>query len=82
VKLKEQLKFFSFFLKILGMKSYRGISRKTRRSYPQYAGTAGMLLHVNGKFTMGKLKSYLFTKGSYWLSSSHHFERFTVATMT
>jgi len=24
-----------------------------------YAGTPGMLLHINGKFTMGKLKSSL-----------------------
>ena len=24
-----------------------------------YAGAAGMLLHINGKFTMGKLKSSL-----------------------
>jgi hypothetical protein len=31
--------------------------------YPVYtppAGAAGMLLHINGKFTMGKLKSSLF----------------------
>jgi hypothetical protein len=27
--------------------------------YTPYAGTAGMLLHINGKFTMGKLKSSL-----------------------
>jgi hypothetical protein len=25
--------------------------------YTPYAGAAGMLLHINGKFTMGKLKS-------------------------
>jgi len=25
--------------------------------YTQYAGAAEMLLHINGKFTMGKLKS-------------------------
>jgi hypothetical protein len=24
--------------------------------YTPYAGAAGMLLHINGKFTMGKLK--------------------------
>jgi hypothetical protein len=29
-----------------------------RRIYTPYAGAAGMLLHINGKFTMGKLKSY------------------------
>jgi hypothetical protein len=28
--------------------------------YTAYAGAAGMLLHINGKFTMGKLKSSLF----------------------
>ena len=27
--------------------------------YTSYAGAAGMLLHINGKFTMGKLKSSL-----------------------
>ena len=27
--------------------------------YTPYAGAAGMLLHINGKFTMGKLKSSL-----------------------
>jgi hypothetical protein len=27
--------------------------------YTPYAGVAGMLLHVNGKFTMEKLKSSL-----------------------
>jgi hypothetical protein len=25
--------------------------------FTPYAGAAGMLLHINGKFTMGKLKS-------------------------
>jgi hypothetical protein len=27
--------------------------------YTPYAGATGMLLHINGKFTMGKLKSSL-----------------------
>jgi len=27
-----------------------------------YVGAAGMLLHINGKFTMGKLKSSLVVK--------------------
>jgi len=27
--------------------------------YTPYAGVAGMLLHINGKFAMGKLKSPL-----------------------
>jgi hypothetical protein len=27
--------------------------------YTLYAGAAGMLLHINGKFTMGKLKMIL-----------------------
>jgi hypothetical protein len=27
--------------------------------YTPYAGAAGMLLHINGKFTMGKLRWYL-----------------------
>ena len=27
--------------------------------YTPYAGAAGMLLHINGKFTMGQLKSSL-----------------------
>jgi hypothetical protein len=26
--------------------------------YTAYAGAAGMLLHINGKFTMGKLKEF------------------------
>ena len=30
-----------------------------REIYTPYAGVAGMLLHINGKFTMGKLKSSL-----------------------
>jgi hypothetical protein len=25
--------------------------------YTPYAGAAGMVLHINGKFTMGKMKS-------------------------
>jgi hypothetical protein len=36
-----------------------GISNQLRYIYP-YACAAGMLLHINGKFTMGKLKSSLF----------------------
>jgi hypothetical protein len=27
--------------------------------YTLYAGAAGMLLHINGKYTMGKLKSWV-----------------------
>ena len=27
--------------------------------YTPYAGAAGILLHINGKFTMGKLKVYI-----------------------
>ena len=30
------------------------------KRYTPYAGDAGMLLHINGKFTMGKSKSSLF----------------------
>ena len=30
-----------------------------RETYTPYAATAWMLLHMNGKFTMGKLKSSL-----------------------
>jgi hypothetical protein len=30
-----------------------------RGIYTPYAGAAGLLLHINGKFTMGKLKSSL-----------------------
>jgi hypothetical protein len=33
-----------------------GISDQLRDIYTPYAGVAGMLLHMNGKFTMGKLK--------------------------
>jgi len=33
-----------------------GISDERRDKYP-YAGSAENLLHINGKFTMGKLKS-------------------------
>jgi hypothetical protein len=29
------------------------------KRYTPYAGAAGMLLHINGKFTMGKSKSSL-----------------------
>ena len=36
-----------------------GISDQPRDIYIPYAGAAGMLLHINGKFTMGKLKSFL-----------------------
>jgi hypothetical protein len=37
-----------------------GISYQLRDVVP-YADAAGMLLHVNGKFTLGKLKSSLLT---------------------
>jgi hypothetical protein len=30
-----------------------------REIYTPYAGASGILLHINGKFTMGKLKSSL-----------------------
>jgi hypothetical protein len=30
-----------------------------RGIYTPYTGAAGLLLHINGKFTMGKLKSTL-----------------------
>jgi hypothetical protein len=33
--------------------------RIIREIYAPYAGASGMLLHINGKFTMGKLKSSL-----------------------
>ena len=36
-----------------------------------YAGAAGMLLHINGKFTMGKLKSSLLSK-SFVLNNPHY----------
>ena len=36
-----------------------GISYHLRDIYTPYPGTAGMVLHINGKFTMGKLKSSL-----------------------
>jgi hypothetical protein len=40
-----------------------GISYQLRYIYiVPYAGAAGMLLHINGKFTMGKLKSSLLSK--------------------
>jgi hypothetical protein len=32
-----------------------------REIYTPYAGASGILLHINGKFTMGKLKSSLLT---------------------
>ena len=35
------------------------LSRKTYEINTPYAGAAGMLLHISGKFTMGKLKSSL-----------------------
>ena len=31
----------------------------SERLYTPYAGAAGMLLHINGKLTMGKMKSSL-----------------------
>jgi hypothetical protein len=34
-------------------------------SSERYAGAAGMLLHINGKFTMGKLKSSLCRRASF-----------------
>jgi hypothetical protein len=34
-----------------------GISYQLREIYITYADAAGMLLNINGKFTMGKLKS-------------------------
>jgi hypothetical protein len=37
--------------------------------YTRYAGGAGILLHINGKFTMGKLKAFLLSK-SFALSRS------------
>jgi hypothetical protein len=35
-----------------------------------HAGAAGMLLHMNGKFTMGKLKSSLFICGMLYFKLS------------
>ena len=32
------------------------------KRYTPYAGAAGMLLHINGKFTMGRLKSSFVVK--------------------
>ena len=43
---------------LIGTTSSR-ISYILRAIYTPYAGAAGMLLHINGKFTMGKLKSSL-----------------------
>jgi len=37
----------------------RNIVSTERDIYTPYAGAVGMLLHINGKFTMGKLKSSL-----------------------
>jgi hypothetical protein len=33
-----------------------GISNQLEDMYSPYTGTTGILLHANGKFTMGKLK--------------------------
>jgi hypothetical protein len=33
--------------------------RINQEIYTPYSGAAGVLLHINGKFTMGKLKSSL-----------------------
>jgi hypothetical protein len=35
------------------------IEKLIQLKFTPYAGAAGMLLHINGKFTMGKLKSSL-----------------------
>jgi hypothetical protein len=47
-----------YLIELVGPTSSR-ISYKLRDIYTPYAGAAGMLLHMNGKFTMGKLKSSL-----------------------
>jgi hypothetical protein len=57
--------------------SYRGFSRKMKRSYPDpliYADAAGMLLHINGKFTMEKLKSSLLSQISFLTALMVNFE--------
>jgi hypothetical protein len=33
--------------------------RINRETHTPYAGATGMLQHINGKFTMGKLKPFL-----------------------
>jgi hypothetical protein len=40
--------------------------------YTQYAGAAGLLLHINGKFTMGKFKSSLFFRKNSFLTAPHY----------
>ena len=46
----------------------------TFEMHTPYTGTVGMLLYINGKFTMGKLKSFVlsltFVLNLYWLSIS------------
>ena len=36
-----------------------GIAYQLRNIYTPYESAAGILLHINGKFTMGILKSFL-----------------------
>jgi hypothetical protein len=42
------------FKEILIGTTSSGISYHLRERYTSYAGVAGMLLHINGLFTMGK----------------------------
>jgi hypothetical protein len=41
------------------------LNRRNIQMYTPYAGAAGMLLHIDGKFTMVKLKSSLCRKDSF-----------------
>ena len=52
--------------------SISGISYQLRgiQMYTPYVGGAGMLLYMNGKFTMGKLKSFLCRQVSFL--TAHH----------
>jgi hypothetical protein len=46
---------------LLAAALYQGIHDRNHKVWDigSFAGAAGMLLHINGKFTVGKLKSSL-----------------------
>ena len=47
------------------------ISEYQREIHTPYANAPGMLLHINGKYTIVKLKSSLFCRKVYFLTVSH-----------
>jgi hypothetical protein len=52
---------FKLTTSLLAAALYQGIHDRNHKVWDigSFAGAAGMLLHINGKFTVGKLKSSL-----------------------